>query len=169
MRELTVVDPIELSAAYASARYVVKLDGDTLPLQVGHHAADLEAYWPAKRYLFITAWNPASEPRSDTANTAADVVLETRLDAIGAARLRAWAEAPDGGWQEPGWLLADIDDNTVDRLASEFGQAAVLAWCRGEPVRLRMSIERPPGHDPEEAFGSHVDWIGERVNPAATA
>ncbi|MGY0619720.1 DUF3293 domain-containing protein [Lysobacter sp. A378] len=169
MQERTVVNAIQLSIAYASARYTVKLDGDSLPLQVGQPATDLEAYWPATRYLFITAWNPASEPRSDTANAAADAVLEARLDAIGAARQRAWAEAPDGRWQEPGWVLADIDDPTADRLASEFGQAGVLAWCRGEPVRLRMSIERPDGHAPKDAIDSCIDWMGERVNGAVTA
>lgn len=169
MQTLTIVDAIELSSAYACARYVVKLDGDTLPLQVGLQATDLEAYWPAERYLFITAWNPASEPRSDTANAAADVVLDTRLKAIGVARQRAWSEATDGSWREPGWLLANIDDSMADRLASEFGQAGVLAWCCGEPVRLRMSIERPRGHQPNDPINLHVDWLGERVNAVVTA
>ena len=72
MRELQIVDAAELATAYAAAEYVVVLDGDTLPLRVGQPASDLQAYSPAPHYAFITAWNPASEPRSDGANQAAD-------------------------------------------------------------------------------------------------
>jgi hypothetical protein len=160
MRELTVVNAVELAAAYAAARYAVVLDGDTLPLRVGQPATDLEAYWPAERYVFITAWNPASEPRSDTANATADALLLAQIDHYRAARLPAWAESPDGRWREPGWLLADIDGNTSDRLAIEFGQAAILAWQRGEPVRLRMLMEPPSASEDSDA--ACIDWMGSR-------
>ena len=39
MRELQVVDASELAAAYAAAHYAVVLDGDTVPLRVGHPAS----------------------------------------------------------------------------------------------------------------------------------
>ncbi|MGV8942090.1 MAG: DUF3293 domain-containing protein [Lysobacter sp.] len=164
MRELTVVNAIELAAAYAAARYAVMLDGDPLPLQVGQPAADLEAYWPAERYAFITAWNPASEPRSDTANATADALLLTQIDHHGAARLPAWAESPDGQWREPGWLLADIEGGITDRLAIEFGQAAILVWQRGEPVRLRMLMEQPC--DAGGITAACIEWMGSAWVPA---
>lgn len=152
---LQIVDAEELARAYAAAEYAVALDGDTLPLSVGEPAGDLEAYWPASRYAFITAWNPASEPASDAANEAADARLVTQLDAAGAARQPAWAQDGQRGWREPGWLLADIDDHVVDVLAREFGQAGVLTWNRGEPVRLRMMIARPA----ESCRCPHTDWV----------
>jgi hypothetical protein len=155
MRELQVVNPAELAAAYAAADYSVLLDGETLPVRVGYPAADLEAYWPARRYLFITAWNPASEPRSDTANETADALLVGRLDDAGAVRHPAWAEDPSGEWREPGWLLADVEPDHCVRLAQEFGQAGVLAWERGEPVRLRMMLPRPA----DSAASQCVDWV----------
>ncbi|MFC3549677.1 DUF3293 domain-containing protein [Lysobacter cavernae] len=155
MRELQVVNAAELAIAYAAAEYAVLLDGEPLPLRVGQPAADLEAYWPATRYLFITAWNPASEPRSESANQAADRLLVTQLDEARFARHPAWAEDPAGDWREHGWLLADIEDTAAERLAREFGQAAVLAWQRGEPVRLRMLMPRPPATD---AAGAYTDW-----------
>jgi len=155
MRELQVVNAIELAAAYADAHYSVLLDGETLPLRVGDPAADLEAYWPARSYMFITAWNPASEPRSDTANQTADALLVGRLDDAGAVRQPAWAEDPGGEWREPGWLLADLEPDECLRLAQEFGQAGVLAWQRGEPVRLRMMMTRPAG----SAALTCVDWV----------
>lgn len=163
MRELQVVDASELATAYATARYAVRLDGDILPLRVGLPAGDLEAYWPAGRYAFITAWNPASEPHSDGANHTADALLVGQLDALGAKRQAAWAEGPDGEWREPGWLLADLDDATTDRLAREFGQAGVLAWRRGEPVRLRMLIERPSGTNCAGPSAVFTDWVVDAV------
>lgn len=169
MRKLTVVDAAELAAAYAVARYVVALDGDTLPLRVGEPATDLEAYWPAERYAFITAWNPASEPRSDTANAAADALLVSRIDSNGTPRHPAWAEDPNGQWHEPGWLMADMDDAVTDRLALEFGQAAVLAWRRGEAVRLRLLMPRPDDANLDDQLATCIDWLGERQQDPVTA
>ncbi|MGH8086277.1 MAG: DUF3293 domain-containing protein [Lysobacter sp.] len=163
MRELQVVDAFELATAYAAARYAVRLDGDILPLQVGEPASDLEAYCPADCYTFISAWNPASEPHSDEANQTADALLVAQLDAAGAQRHAAWAESPDGEWREPGWIVADLDHGIVDRLAHEFGQAGVLSWRRGEPVRLRMLVERPRDRHVPAAIAGFTDWVGEPV------
>lgn len=157
MRELQVVNAAELAVAYAAADYAVALDGDALPLRVGRPAADLEAYWPAARYMFVTAWNPASEPHSDSANHAADERLVARLDAAGVQRHAAWAEDTAGEWREPGWLLADLDEALAHALARDFGQAGVLAWRRGEPVRLRMLIARPANAERSE----FTDWLGD--------
>ncbi|WP_342315263.1 DUF3293 domain-containing protein [Lysobacter sp. FW306-1B-D06B] len=154
MRELQIVDAAELATAYAAAEYVVVLDGDSLPLRVGEPALDLEAYAPAPSYAFITAWNPASQPRSDTANEAADALLVAQLDGLRVIRHAAWAQDLTGEWREPGWLVVGLDDDTLLRLALEFGQAAVLHWRAGEPVRLRMLMPRPLGRD-----AAHTDWV----------
>jgi hypothetical protein len=159
MRELQIVDAAELATAYAAADYVVMLDGDTLPLRVGRPATDLEAYSPASGYAFLTAWNPASEPRSDAANQAADALLVAQLDAAGAVRHPAWAQGPDGQWREPGWLVAGLHENELYRLALEFGQAAVLAWRSGEPVRLRMLMPRPPCAQ----AAAYTDWVAPKA------
>jgi hypothetical protein len=155
MRELQVVNAAELALAYAAAEYAVALDGDALPLRVGRPARDLEAYWPATRYLFVSAWNPASQPHSDSANQAADERLVARLNTAGVQRHAAWAQDEAGQWREPGWLLADLDDPVANTLARDFGQAGVLAWRRGEPVRLRMLIARPADAQP----AAHTEWV----------
>ena len=152
-RELRILDAAGLAAAYAMAEYAVLLDGDALRLSVGQHADDLEAYWPAQRYGFITAWNPRSAPQSDAANETANAALTARLDAIGAARQPAHAFDKDGQWREAGWLVANVEPDLLDLLAREFGQAGVLSWAFGEPVRLRMLVPKPV--DTELA---HVDW-----------
>lgn len=154
MRQLQLVDVLDLVAAYKEAEYAVVLDGDALRLHVGKRADDLEAYWPAKRYGFITAWNPASRPNSDAANDAANAELARQLEAAGIARHQAHAYAPSGSWGEAGWLVVDVEDTLLDLLGRQFGQAGVLSWAFGQPARLRMLLPRPPnaGSDP------HVDW-----------
>lgn len=155
MREIQIVDAGELAAAYAEADYAVRLDGDTFRIKVGNPAGDVEAYWPASQYAFITAWNPASRPTSDAANQSADSSLVAQLKAIGAPHQPAWAEAPSGDWREPGWLVTGLDPHMLDALAHEFGQAAVLHWEQGRPVRLKMYLPRPTHARPV----AHVDWV----------
>jgi hypothetical protein len=160
MRELQVVDAGELTAVYADADYAVVLDGDALQLRVGERALDLEAYWPAQRYAFITAWNPASVPHSEAANETANASLVARLDAIGVARQPAHAFDRDGRWREAGWLVADLEDSLLDLLAREFGQAGVLAWALGKPVRLRMQLPKPDHLDVAScAVADWIDWV----------
>lgn len=148
-------DASTLAEAYLAARYGVSLDGDTLDIRVGAPACDVEAYWPAARYVLLTAWNPRSLPQPDDANRVADEALLARLHAARIAHVRAWASAPDGGWREDGWLLGDLEFEHGHALAREFGQAGVLAWSRGEPVRLHMLLPRPP----DAASGSAVAWV----------
>ncbi|WP_199747095.1 DUF3293 domain-containing protein [Aerolutibacter ruishenii] len=155
MREVQIVDAGELAAAYAQADYAVRLDGDTFRLKVGSAAGDVEAYWPAMHYAFITAWNPASRPTSDAANQRADSSLVAQLKAIGAPHQPAWAEDTSGDWRESGWLVAGLEPHMLDALAHEFGQAGVLHWDQGRPVRLKMYLSRPP-HVPPAA---HIDWV----------
>lgn len=158
MRELRIVDAAELAATYARARYAVVLDGDALSLRVGEPAVDVEAYWPLRRYGFITAWNPASVPHSEVANDTANAALGARLDAMALARQPAHAFDEDGRWREAGWLVADIEEGVLDRLAREFGQAGVLAWSCGERVRLRMMMPRPSRSVP--VYEDCIDWVG---------
>ena len=153
MRELRIVDAAELAAAYARAHYAVVLDGDALAIHVGEPAQDVEAYWPMRRYGFITAWNPASVPHSDSANETANALLVARLDAMGLARQRAHAFDKNGEWREAGWLVGNIDASLLDLLGREFSQAGVLAWAAGQSVRLRMLMPQPP------ACGAYIDGI----------
>jgi spermidine/putrescine-binding protein len=155
MRELTIVNAAELAMAYAQAHYAVVLDGDALAMRVGERAVDVEAYWPQPRYGFITAWNPASMPHSDAANETANALLVARVDAMGLARQPAHAYDARGGWREAGWLVGNIERAMLELLGREFGQAGVLAWEAGEPVRLRMLMPRPGN----AASVEHIDWV----------
>lgn len=150
-----LVDIVELARVYAAARYGATVQGRTIALHVGVPAVELERAWPGERYAFLTAWNPASQPQSREANDRADAALCARLDQDGVARVAAWAEAPDGTWYEPGWLVHGLSLEMLDILAREYGQAGTLSWVHGEPVHLRMMLPRPA-----TAAGLRwVDWV----------
>ncbi|MBB1087549.1 DUF3293 domain-containing protein [Lysobacter sp. SG-8] len=145
MQEFQVVDAAELAAAFVAARYVVRVDGDAIALEVGAPAVDLEAYCANRSYGYITAWNPASRPVPGTANAEASARLRARLESFDLELHPATSSDASGQWIEEGWLAAGIDRDVLDTLAVEFGQAGVLFWEHGEPVRLRMSVAAPDG------------------------
>lgn len=149
-------DAYTLAHAFANARYRVETDDGTLEFRVGDRVPELEAELPATGYAFITAWNPDAEGSDAARNAAADEALAARLDALGAARRRTWAQDALGGHREAGWLVAGLAAPQVHALGRAFGQAGVLTWLRGEAVRLRMLIARPEGDHRELA---EVDWV----------
>jgi hypothetical protein len=142
-----------LLKAYLDARYEVELAAGRVLLHVGQPAPALERALPAPCYALLTAWNPQSEPREDEANRAADADLQAELTALALTRLRAHGGDGVGHWHEPGWLVAGLEAAQADHLARRYGQAGILHWRHGEPVRLRMYGPRPPGDLPP-----HVDW-----------
>lgn len=163
MRRLKVVDAIELATAYAAAGYGVRINGEEFVLQVGERAAGLESRWPARSYAFITAWNPASQPRPEDANQEADARLVARLEELAIQRQPAWAEGPDGKWTEPGWLLSNIDVGTAAALGDSLGQAAILAWDSAHPVTLRMLAPGPSADEWNNSL-SNTDLPAEAVS-----
>ena len=148
------------------------LDGDALQLRVGERAAGsggvlagtalcvhhgLESgFDPAfghrqrdrRRWPWCRSWMPSAWPVSPHTPT-----------------------TTDGEWREPGWLVMDLDEQRCSNLlAREFGQAGVLDWAFGEPVRLRMLLPSPRAH----GAAAHIDWVPEpapatRLKPSAIA
>lgn len=147
-----------LLAAYLAARYRFEFAGRWWPLAVGQPAPPVLAQVaPARRWSLLTAYNPHSVAQPPAVNTAADVALQAALEAIGATILRAAASAPDGSWEEPGWLVGGLEDGEADALARRHGQAGILHWHGGGPVRLRMYRACTPGREQQRPC---VDWIG---------
>lgn len=169
-----------LLTAYLGAHYRVYLDDRAwLALEIGQPApATLAQSLPATPCTLVTAWNPQSVARSREANDAADAALHAELDGLGVPVLRALAgQAHDDGvvpafgragprrdaseprsgqdWSEPGWLVGGLDTAATDALARRYGQAGILHWRQGEPVRLRMYRPPPAGHDRHP----WVDWV----------
>ncbi|GAB2492077.1 hypothetical protein GCM10027084_00670 [Pseudoxanthomonas sangjuensis] len=153
------VDPGRIAALageYLLAHYFVALGKREWLFQVGQTADDVERQLVADRYLFITAWNPASRSVDAARNLAAGERLLARLSGAGYAAYPALGCDADGGGVERGHLALDVPVDRADALAREFGQLGTLCWRHGEPVRLRMLAPRPPGF-PEHPY---TDWVG---------
>jgi len=144
-----------LLQAYLAAAYRVRLADGWQPLRIGEPAPALAQCLPARAWTLVTAWNPQSLPQAAAANAAADAALQSALDAAGLRRLPATGGDAAGTWHEDGWLVADLPAAQADRLAQRLGQAGVLHWRHGEPVRLRMYRPRPAGIDAPP----WVDWV----------
>jgi hypothetical protein len=149
-------DTAALAVAFTRAHYLVPELGTGGRVHVGVQATALESLRPARRYGFITAWNPDSATASRIDNDRADGELAAELDRLGIRRLRAHAQDDQGGHREDGWLVLVLPLPEIDRLAGRFGQDGVLAWRAGEPARLRLYHAEPA--DAAELLW--VDWAG---------
>lgn len=146
----------KLLDAYLLAHYRWEYDGVWRWLRVGEPSPELEEAFPqARSFAMLSAWNPQSEPREKAVNRREDGELHGEL-CRGAYNIRAaFASAPDRSWREPGWLVLDMDNASLDTLARRFGQLGTLSWEPGRVVRLRMDAVAPPGYG---AFPC-VDWL----------
>ncbi len=149
-------DPAALAAVYAHARYGVPEAGSAGDMHVGTEACALEAALRARRYAFITAWNPDSGTQTRQDNDRADGELAAELDRRRVRRLRAYAQDEKGGHHEDGWLVLELPLAELDRLARSFGQDGVLYWLAGDPVRLRLYHDAPAN----AASMLWIDWAG---------
>lgn len=146
---------LELARAFIRARFHVELGDRLHTLHVGTLQPALDALLEGTSYGYVTAWNPAAQARETAENMTDDDRLAARVAALGYGMRRTWSEDAQGAHREAGWLVIDADASRVDALGREFGQAGVLAWMRGEPVRLHM-LMRPP---PDSTGLPWVDWI----------
>ena len=81
---------------------------------------DLGTFW------VLTAWNPGSEPFSDTENAERHRQLCARLDELGHPWLPARGASPDGTWFEESVAVPGLDRHMALALGREFGQEAVF-------------------------------------------
>ena len=144
----------QLAVDYAAAHYFVSIGHKEWLFGVGRPAAEIERQLPADSYLFITAWNPAPEAASRADNLGADERLQRLIRTSALVHHTSLGSNAQGGAVEYGWLVLDAPVQTADSWARQFGQAAVLYWKRGEPVRLRMLWPRPDGSVDQP----HTDW-----------
>ena len=146
----------ELARAYLQADYLVAVGRREWRFRVGACAHELESVLGAARYLFMTAWNPLSRDTGLVGNMHADQRLQVRLTQACFQHHSAFGGDAVGDHREHGWLVLDLPEATADLLAGEFGQAGVVYWQRGQPVRLRMQSPQPAQWQPHDC----IDWTG---------
>lgn len=146
--------------AYLAADYRWQHDGHWHDLRIGLPAPGPELAYPdTDAFALLSAWDPQSVPRPEAANRRADQALHAALLASGRIFVPAFSSAPDRSWREPSWLVMDLAMDDLDALGRRFDQLGIVAWRRGEAVRLRMFAERPDRLDDPLERLAYVDWV----------
>lgn len=154
--ELTQSRVAELLEAYVKADYRWQFNGNWRRFRVGDLVPEMDQAFPdARGFALISAWDPMSLPRAESANRAEDAALEQLITSMGYERRPGFSSANDRSWREPSWLAIDMPPGIVDALGKRFAQLGTLYWARGQPVRLRMDAAAPPS----QAARAHVDWL----------
>lgn len=132
----------DLLAAYRRTRYAV-LAGDgsvVAAARIGEPSAEVDAVLAdhgATTGVFVTAWNPLSEPHDDAVNAEAQARLAADLAAAGVRTLPHAGIGDDPAWApEHGVLALDLPEAEAVRIATAYGQNAVVLVERGRPARL---------------------------------
>jgi hypothetical protein len=123
----TQTDPVipshaELLEEYRRTEWSVETPAGTLSVRLDGPAPD-ESLRPSG---IITAYNPASMPRPDEENRAADQELMRHVRSLGVAFRRTEGRGSDPAWTEPGFLLLGDVRPLLVELGLVFGQNAVV-------------------------------------------
>ena len=119
---------------YTATDYRVE-DGDTCFLiKIGQQHPGLDSYLSrhaADSWGFITAWNPFSEPLSESENYLLNEALLEKISTMGMTARKGVGGS--GDWKEESFFVFPISRETVLALGREFSQNAVLyAECGGK-------------------------------------
>jgi hypothetical protein len=142
----------ELLREYERTRYLVLDDRgiSRAAVGVGETSADIDAIladYGATSGVFITAWNPRSEPVDQDTNDEANDRLEADLDEAGSVILPHIGVGYDPEWEpEHGFFALDLVEADAIDLAIAYGQNAIVVAERGRPARLVVTpIMGAPG------------------------
>ena len=134
-----------LLAAYVTADYEVG-DPARFVLHVDAASADLRNLLRACRVdsaLYITAWNPLSEPTDAAANEAAHERLQSAVRARGFVSVEGLGRDPSGRWPGERSLLVPGPSLAEScRLARQFRQAGIL-WSDDTGVPRLYILDLP--------------------------
>ncbi|MHB1292297.1 MAG: DUF3293 domain-containing protein [Sulfuricella sp.] len=117
--------PVATISAYLATDYRV-MAAEPFVLNIGRPSPELALWFKlhrADRAAFITAWNPLSEPTSDSENHAAQQKLLAQIKALGLPCLDGEGRDPSGLWPgEPSLLVFGIALEAAKELAGQFCQ-----------------------------------------------
>ena len=125
----TSVIPAATLAAYLATDYRVAAP-EPFVLNIDRHSPEL-ALWLKREHkdsaIFITVWNPLSEPLSAQENHAAQLKLLAEIKARGLPYLEGEGCDPSGQWPgESSLLVFGIALEAAKKLAKEFRQNALV-------------------------------------------
>ncbi|HWK89979.1 MAG TPA: DUF3293 domain-containing protein [Longimicrobium sp.] len=116
------VPDAELLQAYRQAAWTVETTAGPLEVRLDGPPADPQL----RPSGIVTAYNPASIPRTAAENAEADVELLKHVRSLGIPHRRTVARAAEGAWEEPGYLLLGEVRPLLVEMGLVFGQNAVV-------------------------------------------
>lgn len=154
MHEDSHVPDAVLRDAYLAAEYVVPLGGRLCRFRAGVLPPEPLASWLGEHGPagWLSAFNPGSRRLPVLENLRRHQRLWGRLRDLGVAAWVGYAVDPAGEWpDETGFLVPGIGLPQLNRVALDFGQAAVL-WL--QPARAtQLLFCQPDGPCDAEAVG----------------
>lgn len=88
-----------------------------------------------RRFAFVTAYNPRSQPLSGEENQKRHRELEREIQRLGLESAPGSGASPDGSWFEEGFILFGVGLEPALELGRRFEQHAIL-WGEGGRVGL---------------------------------
>ncbi|AWB93844.1 DUF3293 domain-containing protein [Aeromicrobium chenweiae] len=140
----------DLMREYERTRYVVLDDLGTAraTVGIGETSAEIDAVladYGSAGGVFITAWNPRSEPLDQDSNDEANDRMEADLSEIGCVILPHIGVGYDPEWEpEHGFFALDLGEREAVELATAYGQNAIVVIERGGPARLVITPVMDP-------------------------
>ncbi len=129
-----------LDAVYRATAYVVELERGAIPIRIGELSLALDRLLQAHRckdWAFISACNPGSQPVPDTQNIERHAQLVAAVNHLGLSWFTGHGVPDHPGWPaEISLLVLGISPDDAMRLASQFGQNAIVAGAAGTPAQL---------------------------------
>ncbi len=127
-----------LVSAYLLTNY--KVPALDFQLRINQPDAALDKWLERGNYThfaIITAWNPGSQWRPETANRANNRLLEAKLRAAAQVVLPALGQGDQGDWPaEESFFAAGIRQDEALHLAADFSQNALVFGTKGHPPEL---------------------------------
>ena len=132
--------PRALIAAYLQTRYELHLPGDSTSFHIGAANRALDRWLARQRcseLVFVTAWNPRSEPRSRWANLRRNTALQRQLRMQRWRLVTALGVPLAGEWPaEESLAVLDMSCQRGVRLGRRYGQHAIVHAGRRTGARL---------------------------------
>lgn len=130
--------PDNLLRAFAAADYRVSIDRHEYAIRIGREHPQLDRALGRRPWGILTACNPGGRLADDEDNRQQQKALERAVEEAGWRHWPGRNLDPHHQWpQEPSLLIADVDADALARLASRFGQAAIVTGQPGGRAELR--------------------------------
>jgi len=145
--------PEVLLQAFTGTDYHVRVGDHDDVIRPGRRHPRLDEALRGHRWAVVTACNPNARQLGDIANEQRHRRLIDAVDQLGLEAHPAVNRDPDGHWpDEKGLLIVALKPHDLDKLAAQFGQAAVVTGSAKRPALLRLYGDHWPSTLP--------DWAG---------